>query len=109
MWTTWSKAIVRVMRRPAAPNSGPDAGPAPYKVYNTGSSESVPLMDFIRLIEAQTGRKAIINCLPLQPGDVPDTFADAEDLIRDTGFRPCTPVEEGVARFVEWYCAYYGK
>ena len=104
------EGIVRVMRRPAASsNTAPAGGETPYRIYNTGSSETVALMDFIRLIEAQTGRKAIINSLPLQPGDVPDTFADAEDLIRDTGYRPCTPVEEGVARFVEWYCAYYGK
>ncbi len=109
------EGIVRVMPRPPAPNSDwdmaggdPSGSRAPYKVYNTGSSESVELMDFIRLIEEQVGRKAIINLLPLQPGDVPDTFADAEDLIRDTGYRPSTPVETGVARFVEWYCSFYG-
>ncbi len=115
------EGIVRVMRRPPAP--GPDGGsdggadgspeagdsPAPYRLYNTGSSETVELMDFIRLIEERTGRKALINSLPLQPGDVPETFADAEDLVRATGYRPCTPVEVGVSRFVEWYRDYYGK
>jgi len=110
------EGIVRVMQRPPAPDpdwdmaSGdPSASRAPYKIYNTGSSETVELMDFIRLIEDQVGRKAQINSLPLQPGDVPDTLADADDLIRDTGYRPNTPVETGVAHFVEWYRSYYGQ
>jgi len=69
----------------------------------------VDLMKYIGLIEECLGREAEKNLLPLQPGDVPDTWADVEDLVRDCGYRPQTPVEEGVRRFVDWYLSYYGK
>ncbi len=64
-------------------------------------------MDFIRAIEQALGKKAKINYLPIQPGDVPETYADVDDLMRDVGFKPDTPVDQGIARFIEWYRQYY--
>ncbi len=89
----------------------PDPGTsrAPYRLYNIGNQRPVDLMKYIGLIEECLGREAEKNLLPLQPGDVPDTWADVEDLVRDVGYRPQTPVEEGVRRFVDWYLSYYGK
>jgi UDP-glucuronate 4-epimerase len=81
---------------------------APYRIYNIGNNRPTELMRYIEVIEAELGRKAIKNMLPMQPGDVPDTFADVEDLVRDVGYKPATPVEVGVKRFVEWYRGYYG-
>jgi UDP-glucuronate 4-epimerase len=86
----------------------PASSRAPYKIYNIGNNRPTELMRYIEVIEAELGRKAIKNMLPMQPGDVPDTFADVEDLVRDVGYRPATPVEVGVKRFVEWYRGYYG-
>ncbi len=81
--------------------------------HRTGSTTSaitspVELVRYIEVLEDCLGRKAIRNLLPLQPGDVPDTFADVEELTRDTGYAPATTIEDGVARFVDWYRAYYG-
>jgi UDP-glucuronate 4-epimerase len=89
----------------------PDPGTsrAPYRLYNIGNNQPVELMRYIEVIEEALGRKAIKNLLPMQPGDVPDTFADVDDLARDVGYRPATTVEVGVKRFVEWYLGYYGK
>ncbi len=86
----------------------PDPGTsfAPYRVYNIGNSQPVELMRYIEVLEDCLGRKAEKNLLPLQPGDVPDTYADVDDLIRDVDYRPATPVEEGVSRFVDWYRSY---
>jgi UDP-glucuronate 4-epimerase len=78
-------------------------------LYNIGNNKPVELMHYIELLEQYLGKKAEKNLLPLQQGDVPDTFADIEDLVRDVGYRPATSVEEGVKRFVEWYLGYYGK
>ena len=89
-----------------APN--PSISRAPYRVYNIGNQRPVELLRYIELLEQNLGRKAEKNLLPLQPGDVPDTVADVQALERDVGYRPSTPVEEGVKRFVEWYRAYYG-
>jgi UDP-glucuronate 4-epimerase len=86
----------------------PASSAAPYRVYNIGNHSPVELARYIEVIEDCLGRKAIRNLLPLQPGDVPDTFADIEELTRDTGYAPATTVEDGVARFVEWFRAYYG-
>jgi UDP-glucuronate 4-epimerase len=86
----------------------PASSTAPYRVYNIGNHQPVELARYIEVIEDCIGRKAIKNLLPLQPGDVPDTFADIEELTRDAGYAPSTPVEEGVGRFVEWYRGYYG-
>ncbi|MFH0798595.1 MAG: NAD-dependent epimerase [Pseudomonadota bacterium] len=81
--------------------------PAPYKLYNIGNHSPIELLDFIKAIEEATGRKVKINFLPMQPGDVPATYADVDDLSRDVGFAPKTPVKEGIRRFVEWYQSYY--
>ncbi len=85
----------------------PATSRAPYRLYNIGNNRPVELMHYIEVLENCLGRKAEKNLLPLQVGDVPDTWADAEDLVRDVGYRPTTPVEEGVKRFVGWYLEYY--
>ncbi|APE32107.1 protein CapI [Halomonas aestuarii] len=90
-----------------ASESGPDSSSAPYALYNIGHGSPVPLMDFIRAVETATGREAICDFQPMQPGDVPRTWADTEALFRATGYRPRVGVEEGVRKFVEWYRAYY--
>jgi UDP-glucuronate 4-epimerase len=109
------EGIVRVTDRVAAPDpawtgTDPDPGTssAPYRLYNIGNSQPVELMRYIELLEERLGRKAEKNMLPLQPGDVPDTWADVEDLARDVDYRPATPVEVGVTRFVDWYLEYHG-
>jgi UDP-glucuronate 4-epimerase len=81
---------------------------APFRLYNIGNSQSVPLMRYIEIIESTLKRKAQVNFLPLQPGDVAETCADVTDLEREVGYRPVTPVEVGVPRFVDWFCEYYG-
>lgn len=85
-----------------------DGGGAPHRVYNLGNSRSEALLDMIAVLERACGRSAEINLLPLQPGDVPDTFADIEATRRDLGFEPKTTIEEGVPRFVDWYRDYQG-
>ena len=91
--------------------SGEDPNPAtssaPYRVYNIGNQTPVELLRYIEVLETCLGRTADKNLLPMQPGDVPDTWADVDDLVADVGYRPDTPVEEGIARFVEWYRSYY--
>lgn len=89
----------------AAPD--PSGSRAPYKIYNIGNQRPVTLLHFIEVLERCLGRTAIKRLLPMQPGDVPDTAADVDALARDVGYRPCTDLEEGVRRFVEWYLAYY--
>jgi UDP-glucuronate 4-epimerase len=108
------EGVVRVLAKPPGPDpawSGdrPDPGTsrAPYRVYNIGNDRPVELLRYIDVLEACLGRKAKRNFLPMQPGDVPATRADIDDLARDFGYQPRTTVEEGVARFVEWYRAYY--
>ena len=95
---------------PAWTGSNPDPGTsfAPWKVYNIGNNQPVELLYFIETIEKCLGKIAVKNLMPLQAGDVPATFADVNDLMADTGFKPATPIEEGIARFVEWYRGYYG-
>lgn len=88
-----------------APNSS--NAEAPYKIYNIGNNQPVTLRRFITAIEAATGKKAKENLLPMQAGDVPTTFADVDDLISDTGFKPQTSIEEGIGKFVCWYKSYY--
>ncbi len=83
------------------------AGDPPCKLYNIGNQQPVPLLDFIAALEKCLGKKAQRRLLPMQPGDVPATFADVEDLMRDVGFRPHTPIEEGIRRFTAWYREYY--
>lgn len=90
---------------PAWDRNNPDAGSsyAPYKVYNIGNNRPTELMDFISELEKALGKKAEYNMLPLQPGDVLETYADVDDLIRDVGFKPSTTIQEGLPRFVDWY------
>lgn len=109
------EGVIRTFDRPAAPNpdwngAAPDPGSsrAPYRLYNIGNHQPVELLRLIEVLEASLGRTAVKNFLPLQPGDVPATYADVAELARATGFQPRTPIEEGVRRFVEWYRAYYG-
>ncbi len=109
-----AQGVVRSMDRVATGNpdwnsDAPDPGTAraPYRLYNIGNNEPVELMKYIECVEKNLGKKAQKNLLPLQQGDVPDTFADVDDLVQDVGYKPATPVEEGVRKFVEWYVAYY--
>jgi UDP-glucuronate 4-epimerase len=108
------EGVVRVLDRIPQPNPDwtgdkPDAASssAPYALYNIGNNQPVELMHYIEVLEACLGRKAEKNLLPLQPGDVPDTYADVSELERDVGYRPATSVEDGVQRFVDWYRDYY--
>jgi UDP-glucuronate 4-epimerase len=90
---------------PANPDPGTSA--APYRIYNIGNQKPVELMRFIQLIEENVGKKAEMNLLPMQPGDVKDTWADTADLTADVGYQPSTPIEVGVKNFVEWYLEFY--
>jgi UDP-glucuronate 4-epimerase len=108
--------VLKVLDRPPEGERGwsgrrpdPSRSPAPYRIYNIGNASPIGLMEFIAAIEGALGKKAKRNFLPMQPGDVPGTWADVDDLVRDFGYAPGVPVREGVARFVEWYLAYYGK
>lgn len=110
-----AEGVVRALDRPAQPDPAwdsndpdPATSRAPFRVYNIGNHQPVELMRYIEVIEECLGRKAEKNFLPMQLGDVPDTFADITDLVSDVGYRPATPVEVGVRRFVDWYCEYYG-
>jgi len=108
------EGVVRVCDRVAAPNprwsgDAPDPGTsaAPHRLYNIGNHNPVELMRLIAVIEQAIGRKAEKRMLAMQPGDVPATYADVDDLMRDVGFKPATPIEEGVRRFVAWYRDFY--
>lgn len=109
-----AEGIKRIMLNPAKPNpdwtgAAPDPGTsvAPYRVYNIGNNSPVELLDFIEAIEKELGMKAQKNLMPLQPGDVPATYANVDDLINDHGFKPQTTIEEGVRNFLSWYRRYY--
>jgi UDP-glucuronate 4-epimerase len=108
------EGIIRVLDRPATPDpswSGaqPDPGTssAPARIYNIGNHQPAQLMRFIEVLEQALGKKAEKKLMPLQPGDVPATYADIDDLSRDVGFTPATPIEEGIPRFVKWYREFY--
>ncbi|HEX7929122.1 MAG TPA: NAD-dependent epimerase/dehydratase family protein, partial [bacterium] len=108
------EGVIRVMDRPATPNAAwdpkhpdPATSTGPYRLYNIGNRSPVELMRYVEVLEQRLGRKAEKRMLPLQAGDVLETFADTADLAQDTGFKPATPVEEGVSRFVDWYRGYY--
>jgi len=112
--TDIAEGVVRVSYQPAAPNlnwdsSNPDpaSSRAPFKIYNIGNSSPVELVRYIEVLEQCLGRTAERNLLPLQLGDVPDTFADVSDLEAAVGYRPQTSVEDGVKAFVDWYRSYY--
>nr|NJM02506.1 NAD-dependent epimerase [Desulfobacula sp.] len=85
----------------------PSASCVPYKLYNIGNNQPVALMEFVEAIEKAIGKKALKEYLPLQAGDVPATYADVNDLIQDTGFKPSTPIVEGIQNFIDWYRDYY--
>lgn len=108
------ESIGRLIPRPPKPNeewSGFSPDPAtsfaPYKVYNIGNNKPVELLRFIEIVEEKTQKKAVKNFMPIQDGDVPETFADVDDLMRDVDFKPETPIEEGVGKFVDWFREYY--
>jgi UDP-glucuronate 4-epimerase len=110
------EGVVRVMAAPPKPNpewraDAPDPGTssAPYRVYNIGNNQPVGLMEFIEILENCLGMVAEKEFMAIQPGDVPETYADIDDLARDFGFSPKTPLEVGLGRFVEWYREYYGE
>jgi UDP-glucuronate 4-epimerase len=108
------EGVVRVIKHipqanPTWSSDTPDPGSSlsPYKLYNIGNNNWVELSRFIEAIEKALGKKARRELLPMQPGDVPATFANIDDLIQDVGFRPSTPIEQGIERFIEWYRDYY--
>ncbi|WNZ26509.1 NAD-dependent epimerase [Leptolyngbya sp. NK1-12] len=111
------EGMVRVMRRPPTetpppsqaklPDASLNLTAAPYKLYNIGNNQPVALSRLIQTIETALGKSAQKQFLPMQPGDVPITYADVDDLIRDVGFKPATPLEVGIHRFVDWYRSYY--
>lgn len=108
------ESIVRLIPKPALPNPlwnggkpDPATSFAPYRVFNIGNNQPVELLHFIEVLENRLGRKAVKNFLPLQQGDVPETYADVEDLMREVDFRPATPIEQGIDEFVSWYTWYY--
>ncbi|WP_320171545.1 NAD-dependent epimerase [Maridesulfovibrio sp.] len=109
------EGVVRVMKNTAKPNPDwtgdkPDPGssPAPFRIYNIGNNQPTELMRYIEVLEECIGKKAEKNMMPLQAGDVPSTYANVDDLVRDVDFKPCTTIEEGIAKFVAWYREYYG-
>lgn len=108
------EAISRLVKKPASPNpewtgESPDPGSsyAPYKVYNIGNNSPVRLMEFVEAIENKLGKEAKKNYMDLQPGDVPETYANVDDLFRDINFKPETTIQGGVNKFVDWYLDYY--
>lgn len=110
------EGVIRTLDHPAEPDPtydpkapNPGTSSAPYRLYNIGSDHPVQLMRFIELLEQNLGRTVQKRLLPMQPGDVPDTWADISALRRDVGYAPGTAIEEGVSRFVAWYRRYYGK
>src|SRR5512139_2128575 len=109
-----AEGVVRALDRIATPDPNwdsndpdPATSSAPYRVYNIGNNKPVDLSHYIETLEKCLGRRADKNLLPLQLGDVPDTYADVEDLVRDVGYKPATTVEQGVKAFVDWYREYY--
>ena len=108
------EAVIRVLDQPASPNSEwsgdkPDSGTskAPWRVYNIGNNNPVDLMDYIEGLEKALGKTAKKEFLPLQPGDVPDTYADVKDLVEQFNYKPSTTIEEGITNFISWYNDYY--
>jgi len=108
------EGVIRTLDRVAAPdpqwhgdNPEPSTSQSPYRIYNIGSNTPVDLLRYIEILENCLGKKAQKNMLPLQPGDVPDTYANVDALVNDVGYKPATPIEDGIANFVEWYRDYY--
>ncbi|MBE9215584.1 NAD-dependent epimerase [Plectonema cf. radiosum LEGE 06105] len=101
------EGVVRVMHQPPKPQLTNENNNARYKIYNIGNNQPVELLAFIEVIEKAMGKEAIKNFLPMQPGDVPRTYADVDELMRDVGFKPTTNIEEGIENFVRWYKDFY--
>lgn len=108
------EGVYRIILKVPEPNASwsgdkPDPGTSygPYRIYNIGNNNPVQLSEFIKQIESALGRKAIKNYMDMQPGDVPATYADIDDLVKDVGFKPSTPLSEGIAEFIKWYTSYY--
>jgi UDP-glucuronate 4-epimerase len=108
------EGVIRVLDNPPQGNSewsgakpDPATSKSPYQLYNIGNNNPVELMDYIRVLEENLGKKAVCNMLPLQDGDVPDTYADVEDLVNNLGYKPETTIETGIRNFVDWYRGYY--
>lgn len=108
------QAVVRLVDKPAMPDPNwssdrpdPASSSAPWRIYNIGNNNPVELLDVVALLEQALGKKAIRELTPIQPGDVPATFADVDALMRDVGFKPSTPIAEGIARFIAWYRDYH--
>jgi UDP-glucuronate 4-epimerase len=109
------EGIIRVLDVPAPPNvdwsgANPDSGSsfAPWRVYNIGNNNPVELLTFIKAIEKAVGKSAVMELLPLQPGDVPDTYADVDSLVDEFNYKPETSIEDGIGKFVSWYLDYFG-
>lgn len=109
------EGVIRVIDQPAQANADwrseepdPATSFAPYRVYNIGNNQPVHLLTFIETLEKCLGKEAIKNLLPMQPGDVPDTYADVSELVDDLGYKPATLLEDGIRNFVEWYKDFYG-
>ena len=110
------ESVVRLIDRPPAENAAfstaspdPASSNAPWRLYNIGNNKPVELLEVVRLLEETIGKKTKRELVPMQPGDVLATYADVDDLMREVGFRPSTPIAEGIARFVEWYRAYHRR
>jgi UDP-glucuronate 4-epimerase len=108
------KGVAKIIDKVPGPNiswngdaPNPSTSFAPYRLYNIGNNNPVELEHFISVLENCLGKKAERNLLPIQPGDVPATYADVDDLVREVGFKPATTIEEGIKKFVEWYREYY--
>ncbi|MEM7020557.1 MAG: NAD-dependent epimerase/dehydratase family protein, partial [Pseudomonadota bacterium] len=109
------EGVIRVIDNPpqgdpdwSGDNPDPFTSASPYRVFNIGNSSPIQLMEYVEAIEDALGKKAVKNMMPMQPGDVPATHADVSELEKAVGFKPATPVREGVARFIKWYREYYG-
>ena len=108
------EAVIRILDHPAIPSvlwSGltpdPATSLAPWRIYNIGNSRPIALRDYVKAIERSLGKEACLEFLPLQPGDVPDTFADVSDLVEEFNYKPSTNIEDGIGKFVSWYRSYY--
>jgi UDP-glucuronate 4-epimerase len=111
-----TEAVERIIDMPPAPSETPPRGDldpgtstAPWRIYNIGNNRTVEISRVVELLEQEFGRKAIIELVPMQPGDVPESCADVDDLMRDVGFRPSTPIEQGLRNFAAWFRDYHKR